>query len=132
MNEYKLTKAVKLPSLITKGRDVFCFSIDKSIPNFITLKQVRGETINVDDSRLQTEGKIALVRSADPGYDYLFTKNIIGLITCYGGVNSHMAVRCAELGIPAAIGVGEILYNQLLLATHVEIDSLSENIRIIQ
>ena len=40
-------------------------------------------------------------------HDYLFSKNIGGLITCYGGANSHMAIRCAELGIPAVIGCGE-------------------------
>jgi hypothetical protein len=131
-SEYQLTKAVKLPSLIMKGSDVFCFFIDKSIPNFITLKQVRGETIFVDDLRQDIEGKIAIIKSADPGYDYLFTKNIIGLITCFGGVNSHMAVRCAELGIPAAIGVGEKLFNQLIQMKYLEIDSLGKSIRIIQ
>ena len=31
-------------------------------------------------------------------------KKIKGLITKYGGVNSHMAIRCAELSVPAAIG----------------------------
>ena len=31
----------------------------------------------------------------------------INLITKYGGANSHMAIRCSELNIPAAIGVGE-------------------------
>ena len=29
------------------------------------------------------------------------------LVTQYGGANSHMAIRCAELGIPAVIGAGE-------------------------
>lgn len=53
------------------------------------------------------EGKIVFIKSADPGYDFLFTKNIAGLITQYGGANSHMAIRCAELGIPAVIGAGE-------------------------
>ena len=38
---------------------------------------------------------------------------IKGLITKYGGVNSHMAIRCAELSVPAAIGVGEVIYNKI-------------------
>jgi len=37
----------------------------------------------------------------------LFSKNIAGLVTQFGGANSHMAIRCAELGIPAVIGAGE-------------------------
>ena len=31
----------------------------------------------------------------------------------YGGANSHIAVRVAELDVPAAIGVGELLYRDL-------------------
>ena len=40
-----------------------------------------------------------------------FFKNISGLITKNGGVNSHMAIRCQELNIPAAIGIGEANLN---------------------
>ena len=30
----------------------------------------------------------------------------------YGGANSHMAIRCAEFNIPAAIGCGTLIYDQ--------------------
>ena len=59
------------------------------------------------------KNKIVLIENADPGYDFIFTKKIKGLITKYGGANSHMAIRCAEFAIPAAIGCGEQLFNQL-------------------
>ena len=49
-----------------------------------------------------------MIENGDPGYDWVFTKNPIGLITKYGGVASHMSIRCAEFGIPAAIGCGTI------------------------
>ena len=39
---------------------------------------------------------IVLIDRADPGYDFLFSFNIKGLITKYGGPNSHMAIRCYE------------------------------------
>ena len=42
-----------------------------------------------------------------------FPYNIAGLVTQYGGANSHMAIRCAELGIPAAIGIGDKQYEGL-------------------
>jgi len=54
-----------------------------------------------------------LIENADPGFDWIFSHNIAGLVTQYGGVNSHMAIRCAELGIPAAIGVGDKIYENL-------------------
>ena len=57
--------------------------------------------------------KIVAIPNADPGFDWIFSHNIAGLITQYGGANSHMAIRCAELGIPAAIGVGDKIYENL-------------------
>ena len=48
------------------------------------------------------------------GYDWIFTRNIAGLITKYGGANSHMAIRCAEYNIPAAIGCGIQPYERIL------------------
>ena len=53
-------------------------------------------------------GRIVLIPSADPGYDWLLARDIAGLITMFGGANSHMAVRAAECSLPAAIGVGDI------------------------
>jgi phosphoenolpyruvate-protein kinase (PTS system EI component) len=46
------------------------------------------------------------IANADPGYDYLFAQGIRGLITAYGGPNSHMAIRSSEFAIPAVIGIG--------------------------
>ena len=63
------------------------------------------------------DGRIVLIPNADPGYDWLLARPIAGLVTMYGGANSHMAVRAAELSLPAAIGVGELLYGDLELAS---------------
>ena len=43
-----------------------------------------------------------------------FSKKIKALITKYGGANSHMTIRCAELDIPAAIGIGDKKFDELL------------------
>ena len=69
-----------------------------------------------------------MIENADPGYDYIFNKKIKGLITKYGGVNSHMAIRCAELSVPAAIGVGEVIYNKINNRKHIELDCESQKI----
>ena len=39
-----------------------------------------------------------------------FSHKIKGLVTKYGGFNSHMSIRCSELNIPAAIGVGDEIF----------------------
>ena len=58
-------------------------------------------------------GKIVCIENADPGFDWIFTRGIACLVTRFGGANSHMAIRCAEYGLPAAIGVGERLYDMV-------------------
>lgn len=114
MNKEQYDRAVllKLPSIIVKPEEVYSFYLLEEEPNFITQKAVVGEVVVVDKTEKQMENKIAFIKAADPGYDYLFSKNIGGLVTQFGGANSHMAIRCAELGIPAVIGVGERNFNE--------------------
>ena len=74
---------------------------------------------------------IICIENADPGYDFLFSKNIKGLITKYGGQNSHMAIRCAELNLPALIGVGEETYNKIKKNKSIKIDCVLKKIELI-
>ena len=74
------------------------------------------------------DGKIILIKNADPGYDYIFNYKIKGLITMYGGSNSHMAIRCLELNLPAAIGVGKLNYENILLSEKLLMDCSKEKL----
>ena len=98
---YNYTKAIKLPSLILKEEDIYNFFLEDNEANFITLKRIEASII-IEEKILSSdiEKKIVCIQSADPGYDYLFSKKIGGLITCYGGANSHMAIRCGRNGYP--------------------------------
>lgn len=126
---YQFTKALKLPALITQKDDIYSFFLEKNEPNFITQKSVSGKIATIHSQNLQ--GKIVCVSSADPGYDFLFAKNILALVTCWGGANSHMAIRCAELGIVAVIGCGEALFEQISNANFVSIDAGAKKIKVI-
>ena len=100
-----------------------------STPNFITNKNTTApilmlnSRIDVDVSLLRN--KIILIENADPGFDWIFAQNIGGLITKYGGANSHMAIRCAEFGIPAAIGCGEQRFEAIRKSNRVFLDCAS-------
>ena len=59
-------------------------------------------------------------------------EGIRGLITQYGGANSHMAIRAAEMGLPAAIGVGTALYESLAGMDAIELDCKNQTIRKLQ
>lgn len=129
---YEYTKLIKLPAIILNPEDIYGFYLEDEEPNFITLNNTKAQVIkekNIDKSDLA--GKIVFIKSADPGYDFLFTKNISGLITQFGGANSHMAIRCAELGIPAIIGAGEKNFNEWSKASVLEIDCAGKQVRII-
>ncbi|MBU2895094.1 PEP-utilizing enzyme [Vibrio hepatarius] len=130
-SEHLLTKIVELPQVIQSESDFYCFEKFMSQPNYIGSESVFGEVVHSfseHDVKL-LQGKIILIPQADPGYDWLFSHSILGLITQYGGANSHMAIRAAELGLPAAIGVGDKLYEKLMGTKYVEIDCANHLIR---
>ena len=81
--------------------------------------------------KVNVDGCIVVISQADPGYDWLFGRNIAGLITKFGGANSHMAIRSAEFSLPAAIGVGEQLYLRYKIAKTIELDPAGETIRVL-
>ena len=73
-----------------------------------------------------------MIDSADPGYDFIFSCQIKGLITKFGGANSHMSIRCSELNIPSAIGVGEKKFRELLAAKKIHLDCQTQKIDVIK
>jgi len=129
---FQYTKAIKLPSVIVDTKDIYSFFLEENEANFVTLKTIK-ETIVLekDIAYSNLENKIVCIKAADPGYDYLFSKNIGGLITCYGGANSHMTIRCAELGIPAVIGCGENNFTKYEQAKVIEIDASNKQVKIL-
>ena len=125
--EYNLiTQSIELPPLITKAEDFYAFFIPKTLPNFIGNGTIEAEVVYLEHSKTTDgsllSGKIVLIEQADPGFDWIFNYNIGGLITAYGGPNSHMSIRASEFNLPASIGVGESLFNKLKFARLVRLD----------
>ncbi|MBR1598181.1 MAG: phosphoenolpyruvate synthase [Lachnospiraceae bacterium] len=126
--QYEHAVCIKLPSVIVKPQDVYAYYLLSDEPNFVTQKHVTADCVEINSPNAELEHKIVFVRAADPGYDYVFSKNIAALITQYGGANSHMAIRCAELGIPAVIGVGESKYNEWVKANRIDLDCMKRQV----
>ena len=109
-------RLVKMGYLIRSIGDLHVVPIHRSTPNFITENQIEAKAIFLNSrstNNHEIQGKIVCIENADPGFDWIFSKNIVGLITKYGGVNSHMSIRCAEMNLPAAIGCGEIIFSSI-------------------
>jgi hypothetical protein len=120
---HALSVAIRLPQVLFDEAGVHVVPFQVSHPNFITNKKITAPCVHLlaGQSEPALGGKIVLIENADPGFDWIFAQQIGGLITKFGGANSHMAIRCAEFGIPAAIGCGEQRFevfvgsNQILL-----------------
>lgn len=132
--KYRITKCITLPPLIFESKDVYCFYCMKVQPNYITLKQTMGEVYEIksESQEYDLTDKIVIMESADPGYDWIFSHKILGFITKYGGANSHMAIRANELQIPAVIGTGEQLYENIRKAKIIQVDAAGRKVNILR
>lgn len=127
-----LQRNVRLGYILRSPKDLYVIPLHRSAPNFITQRAVEADIIIIDgrmDSVGDVFSKIVCIENADPGFDWLFVRGIAGLITKFGGSNSHMAIRCAELGIPAAIGVGEQMYEHLTESNRVTLNCSERVVR---
>jgi glutamine kinase len=125
---HALTRNLVLPPIITSPDDVIAFHLPTSQPNFITRKSVTAPVASVSDPPETFAGRILFVPSADPGFDWIFTRGISGFVTQFGGANSHMAIRAAELGIPAVIGAGEALFRRWQTARKLCLDCTNQKV----
>ena len=133
--EKLVNDCLSLPPIIFSEKDFDIIQYFISKPNYITDKKITGNIINFENFKGNIgsqRGKILLLQNADPGYDWIFTKKLGGLITKYGGVASHMSIRCSETGLPAVIGCGEVIFEKLKLASKVLLDCKNKEILILE
>jgi len=127
---YAITRQLSLPPVISSEADVWSFYLPGCEPNFVTQGTFTGRVV---DPKVDADltGAVVMIPSADPGYDWIFSKGIGSLITKFGGLNSHMAIRAGELGIPAVIGAGETLYEQWRQAKVLEVNCANRKVQIL-
>jgi glutamine kinase len=128
---HALTRSIVLPPIIASPQEVVAFHLPPSQPNFVTRKTVTAQIAVVNDPPETFAGRILFVPSADPGFDWIFSRNISGFVTQFGGANSHMAIRAGELGIPAVIGAGENLFKQWQSAHKLCLDCSNQKVLVI-
>jgi glutamine kinase len=128
---YALTRNLVLPPIISSPDEVIAFHLSPSQPNFVTRKSLTAAVASVDDPPESFAGRILFVPSADPGFDWIFSRDIRGLVTMFGGANSHMAIRAGELGIPAVIGAGEAVFRRWQTARKLCLDCTNQKVLVV-
>ena len=131
-SEYLKNFYLDLPDVILSPKDLYVVNISKDNPNYITDKICEGEIIKLNiKNKISINNKIVCIENADPGFDFIFSHKIKGLITKYGGFNSHMSIRCSELSIPAIIGVGENNFKRIVNSKKIYFDCKNKNYKIV-
>lgn len=128
---YEETLKLSLPPLIYEYKDIWGFHFPEISPNFLTQKQIIAKVKKYTDLD-SLKGAIVCIDNADPGFDWLFSHSIAGLITAWGGANSHMAIRAGELGLPSVIGAGEIIYKKCSSANILFLDCAGKRIEVVE
>ena len=127
-----LQKKINLPDFINHPNNIYNFSELISKPSFIGNK-CKAKLIcfnkNIKDNLIY-KNKIVLIPNADPGFEFLFHLGIKGIITKYGGSNSHMAIRSYELNLTSIIGVGE-KYEVIKNFSGIKIDPENKRFKVI-
>ena len=131
--ENKINSMIKLPEILVDSSNAFIGATVLSVANFVTNKIITAETLRLSGKKTYNEihNKIVLVENADPGFDWIFGHKIKGLITKFGGANSHMTIRCSELDVPAAIGCGEQAFKNYQYSKKIELNCDTKKIKII-
>ena len=130
--EHAVTLTVRLPEVVTGIDDIGVVRMPLGKPTFVTQQVVTARLVDLDrDGADNLQGAIVMIEAADPGYDWILSHGVAALVTKFGGANSHIAIRCAEFDLPAAIGCGERLFDALRLGTVIELDCATRSLRAI-
>jgi len=132
-SDQKILNLLHVPEFISEENDLYLQKESTKLGTYITNYTISGQVINFKsiNNYKKLSNRIVLLENADPGYDFIFSHKIKGLITRYGGANSHMSIRSLELGIPAIIGIGSKDFNLINGANFIEINCRQKFYKII-
>ncbi|MCE3001884.1 MAG: hypothetical protein LW860_04155 [Xanthomonadaceae bacterium] len=116
---------LRVPSLLQAPIDLATPEFAAGRPSFLGKRAADGVVLRVarDTAPGQVPPAAVLaIESADPGFDWVFLRRPAALLTAFGGPQSHMALRCVELDVPAVLGLGLPRFERLARAARLRID----------
>lgn len=120
---------LRMPTLLSSAHDLHEVHCVSGSPSFLGAASVSGALHVIDRHSKPHEVPLCAVlaiESADPGFDWIFTRRPLALLTAFGGPQSHMALRCVEQGLPAVLGLGLSRFRRVTRATSVQVDPVRQ------
>ena len=107
--EYFMNKNIILPDVIKSGKDLFIQEQFTEKLNFISNKTISDKIYIFNKNKIMKKYEgIICIENADPGYDFLFEKNIKGFNNKIWWIEfSIWQLGVINLNLPKLIGVGE-------------------------
>ena len=121
--KYEIDVLVHLPQIIDRTESAYVSPYQVNMPNYITSKTIEAPIVMVDgiaDPDL-FDDELPLLKERTQLRLAVFNKYRRANHE-YGGVNSHMAIRCGEFQLPAAIGCGAQIFSDLQSSTMVRLN----------
>ena len=86
--------------------------VAETLPNFVTHKRQAAQVTDASSHENLAE-KVVCIPNADPGFDWLFSYPIAGLITAWENEIPIWPFELVNWELPAVIGVGDLLYQRI-------------------
>lgn len=129
-NMYHANRYLMLPEVIFGVGDIDVIDYSRVKPYYVTEKSVIADVVCLDDDINQDiSGKIVALSNIKSEYNWLFEKNVAGIVSKYGDTNLKIAARCKKYGVPAVFGCGEKIYQHIIAMERVELDCQNGKIR---
>ncbi|SFM96689.1 PEP-utilizing enzyme [Dokdonella immobilis] len=123
--EYQRDSKLKMPLLFAHPAELEFVRIPSTNGHYLGRGKAAGPLVCLTAESHKgalPSNAIVAIRSADPGYEWIFEHQPAALITAFGGPHSHMALRCADAGCGAILGIGPERFERLVHGIWVSID----------
>jgi glutamine kinase len=124
-SRHRIDAQLKMPMLLAEESELRAVCMPPASGHFHGNGVVEAPLVLLDAQSGHHElppGSIIAIASADPGFEWIFSRRPRALITAFGGPHSHMALRCADLGCGVVLGLGSDRFDRLIHASQLRID----------
>jgi glutamine kinase len=131
---HRIDAHLKMPMLLAEESELRAVCMPSATGHFHGRGVVEAPLVLLDSQSGHHElpaGSIIAIASADPGFEWIFSRRPRALITAFGGPHSHMALRCADVGCGAVLGLGSDRFDRLIHASHLRIDFDQDHIEVV-